>query len=71
MNNFIEFNLVEPKLRPLQTLKSDMSLFPDEIADSPSKMISCIDCGINHTVSPIAVNGYCRICAELHQYNNI
>jgi len=71
MNNFIELHLVEPKIRPLQILKSNMDLFPDEKLEMPSKMLNCISCGINHTVSPIAVNGYCKDCNEIYNYNNL
>ena len=75
MNNFIELNLTN--VRPvnaitndLKVLRSNIALFPDEKADMPSKMISCIACGIKHTVLPIAANGYCRSCNELYNYNN-
>lgn len=69
MNNFIELNIKRKSTGCLMPLRASLSHSPDERLDIPSKLLSCLDCGINNTLVSI-YNGYCRHCAEIHQYDN-
>ena len=75
MENFIELNIQdsitslsmidnESHFKPL---RSDLRHFQPERID---RLAFCIDCGISDNIVPVAYNGYCRHCAELHQYDN-
>jgi hypothetical protein len=78
MTNFIELNIESPvsslsmidNESHFKPFLSDSIHFISERIDIPETMRYCQECGIADEIVPIAYNGYCKHCAELHQYDN-
>ena len=78
MTNFIELN-IQDSVSSLSMIDNESHFKPFssdlrhdviERIDIPETLRYCQECGINESVVPIAYNGFCKHCAELHQYDN-